>query len=138
MSNPFERLVHPKGVRVAVTADGRDSRGRFVNGPPPETKEKRLATLTSRTKGQPQTPNMNFAGKINWFAMMLSGLRVAGYVHQLKNHPARKNLKKLDELELARYEERALVIERLATELALEIASFNKRKKLRKMEDHTS
>lgn len=127
----FDQLGERK--RVAVTADGRDIKGRWVAGPPASSVDKRKATLYKRNKGDAQTPNMNFAGKVNWIVRMLSGHTTSNYIFPLRAHPARANLSEEDELAFRALEDRALEIERAATQLAREIAIWNRKKKMRKM-----
>jgi hypothetical protein len=133
-NNPFESLVESPAKKLrAGKAGERDSKGRYIAGPAPETRGKRLATLTSRQKGQPQTPYMNLSGRINWLVRMLSQLTVAAYIAELRRHPAREEIAKRDLLQLEKLETRALAIAQAATELAAEIAQFNRSKNKRKL-----
>jgi hypothetical protein len=139
-ANAFDTALfgdrRPDEVTKPVTPDGRNARGQFTPGhkATQALREKRVKTITSRQKGQPQTPNMNFAGKINWLNCMLASIRLSGYIYnELKKHPARANLQPWDELKLREFEQRAVEIQQLANDLHVEIAAWNKKKKMRKI-----
>jgi hypothetical protein len=132
-ASPFDAILGVKVPSKLHEAGTRDGKGRFLAGPPKETRAKRIATLKSRTKGQEQTPYMNFSGRINWLNRMLSQLSVPAYVAELRRHPARAQVMPQDELRFRALEERALAICREANELAAEIAKWNKTKRKRKV-----
>lgn len=132
-ATPFDHLLHINPRDKLYKPGERDGNGRFVAGPPVESRSKRLATLKSRTAGQPQTPYMNFSGRINWLNRMLSQLSVPAYIAELRRHPARAEVTPQDELQLRKLEDRALDICRVANDLAAEIAKWNKTKRKRKV-----
>lgn len=118
-TNPFSALVNYQKLSNKLMAN--------------EPRARQKAGLVIRKKGDPLTPNMQFAGKINWLVRMLTSIALSGYISQLRDHPARKNLLTSDEMKLRAFEERALELQRLANDLQVEIAAWNKKKKMRKI-----